>query len=328
MNAVSDAPFRSLPPAIVRRDVPLSSLGRWKIGGPADFLIEPRDEAELGATLCALKDSAVPYIVVGDGTNLLFDDAGLRGAIVRIGRAFGGVEARADGMVTAGAGVWVPCFVRSVMAAGLTGCAHAIGIPGTLGGLVTMNGGSQRKGIGDHLIAVRALRPDGTPLTLDRAAMGFAYRTSAIQQGGAIVTRATFRYEPGDAAALRAEAVSILAARRRKFPRNRANCGSVFVSDPALYDLIGPPGVAIERAGLKGLRVGDAQFSPEHANFIVNTGRARSADVLELIARARDAVAAMSGIRMLAEVRHVLPDGRMRPAHESADAPLANGDCP
>jgi UDP-N-acetylmuramate dehydrogenase len=310
----------ALPAAIVRRDVPLASLGRWRIGGPADLVIEPRDEEELAGCLVRLHRSGVPYIIVGDGSNLLFDYAGLRGAVVKVGRHFRGLSFGEDGLVTAGAGHWVPCFVRAVMARGLSGCVHATGIPGTLGGLVAMNGGSQRKGIGEQLVRAWAIRPEtGELVEYDHAAMGFAYRTSAVQDGAAIITRALFRYTPADAEALHAEALKILGDRRRKFPRNRANCGSVFVSDPALYHLIGPPGMAIEKVGLKGTRLGGAQLSPEHANFIVNCGGASSADVLGLIALARRTVEAHYGVAMLEEVRHVLPDGRMRPAHISAD---------
>ncbi|MPT47027.1 MAG: UDP-N-acetylmuramate dehydrogenase [Sphingobium sp.] len=322
-----------VPAASIRHNVMLSSLSRWRIGGAADVVMTPRDESDLAAILRYIKAAAVPHVIIGDGSNLLFDDAGFRGVIVHIGRSFGGCDISPDdATIAAGAGFWVPSLVRHSVNAGLAGIIHAIGIPGTLGGLVVMNGGSQRKGIGDHVVAVEAMDYEGRLHRLEKADLGFAYRRSVLQDGGLVVTRVLLQLTPGDAVALRREAISIMAARRAKFPKVRANCGSVFVSDPKLYALMGPPGEAIEKAGLKGLRMNGAQISPEHANFIVNNGGAHSEDVLRLIHEARARVAEASGIWMEAEVRHVRPDGVIRPAHISAaelTASLSSDDrCP
>lgn len=306
------------------RDVPMTKLGRWQIGGTADMVVSPKSAASLAIVLAVIGESGMPYVVIGDGSNLLFDDAGFRGIVVRIGRSFDGFAIGADGIVEAGAGLWVPSFVRRVIAAGLAGATHAIGIPGTLGGLVTMNGGSQRHGIGENVVSVDVVERDGARRRIEHAALAYSYRASALQGGDAIVVSARFRFTPGSRNALRREAIAILASRRAKFPRIRANCGSVFVSDPKLYALIGPPGMAIERAGLKGFAIGDAQISPDHANFIVNNGRARCVDVLALIALARQRVYDLTGIAMDAEVRHLAPDGTMRPAHEIAAALLCS----
>lgn len=314
----ADALRAVLPRHAIALDLPLATLGRWQIGGPADIVATPTNVESLRAVLTVIAEVGVPYVIVGDGSNLLYDDAGFRGVVVRIGRAFGGFDIGEHGVVKAGAGLWVPCFVRQVIDAGMVGATHAIGIPGTLGGLLTMNGGSQRHGIGENVISVDVVERDGTPVRINHADLGFGYRRSALQTRGAIVVSARFCFGIGDRHALRSEAVSILASRRAKFPRVRANCGSVFVSDPALYSLIGPPGMAIEKAGLKGAMVGGAQFSPDHANFIINNGGARSRDVLKLIAMARSRVHALTGIEMDAEVRHLAPDGTMRPAHEVA----------
>lgn len=315
---VKDALRAVLPTDALAFDLPLAMLGRWRIGGPADVVVTPSDVKALRAVLAVITQTGVPHVIVGDGSNLLYDDAGFRGVVVRIGRAFGGFAVSDRGIVEAGAGMWVPCFVRQAIDAGLAGATHAIGIPGTLGGLITMNGGSQRRGIGENVVSVDVMERDGTLVRIDHADLGYTYRRSALQTRGAIVLSARFRFEPGDHHALRREAIAILSARKAKFPRVRANCGSVFVSDPALYSLIGPPGMAIEQAGLKGASVGGAQLSPDHANFIVNNGGARSRDVLELIAVARSRVHALTGIAMDAEVRHLASDGTMRPAHEVA----------
>ncbi|WP_203234593.1 UDP-N-acetylmuramate dehydrogenase [Sphingomonas solaris] len=314
------AELKACYPDEVGLDVPLSTLGRWRIGGPADAIVTPRSAGSLADIVTFVRARGVRHVIVGDGSNILFDDAGFRGAVIRIGRAVGGFAADADGHVRAGAGLWVPGFVRRLIDRGLTGAVHAIGIPGTLGGLVVMNGGSQRRGIGEHVTAVNVLTAEGEIARLDRDALAFAYRSSRLQENGAVVLSAEFRFEQSNSAALRREAIEILASRRAKFPKVRANCGSVFVSDPKLYALIGPPGMAIERAGLKGLARGDARISPEHANFIVNTGQARSADVLALIAEARTRVHALTGVAMEAEVRHLDPYGRFQPAHMVAPA--------
>lgn len=316
-----------LAPGEVMTDVPLATLGRWRIGGPADIVVTPRSVDSLGRTLQVLADTDARHLVIGDGSNLLFDDLGFRGVVVRVARAFSGFRLHSGGIVDAGAGVWMPSFVRRLIDEGLTGAVHAIGIPGTLGGLATMNGGSQRRGIGENVVHVDALDRTGARHRLDHAALEYGYRSSRLQRGDLVVVSARLRFAPGDRHAMRREAISILAARRAKFPKVRANCGSVFVSDPKLYALIGPPGEAIERAGLKGLAIGDAQISPEHANFIVNNGCARAADVLALIRIARDRVAELSGIAMDAEVRHLAPDGTVRAAHlvpEPADGDETN----
>ncbi|WP_256377305.1 UDP-N-acetylmuramate dehydrogenase [Novosphingobium sp. 9U] len=316
VRSTADALQTVLPPHALTFDLPLATLGRWRIGGPADVVASPESIEMLREVMAIITRTGVPHVIVGDGSNLLYDDAGFRGVVVRIGRAFGGFALDEDGVVNAGAGSWVPCFVRQVIDAGLAGATHAIGIPGTLGGLLTMNGGSQRRGIGENVLSVDVLERDGSLVRIEQADLDYRYRQSALQTRAAVVLSARFHFALADRHTLRQEAISILAARRAKFPRVRANCGSVFVSDPALYNLIGPPGMAIEKAGLKGFSIGGAQFSPDHANFIVNNGGARSQDVLELIALARSRVQALTGIAMDAEVRHLAPDGTLRPAHE------------
>ena len=238
-----------LPAGAIVIDQPLAALGRWKIGGPADAVVTPADVDALRIVLATIERTGVPHVIVGDGSNLLYDDAGFRGVVVRIGRAFGGFGVDADGIVEAGAGLWVPSFVRRVIEEGFSGATHAIGIPGTLGGLVTMNGGSQRRGIGENVVSADVLERDGGLVRVDHADLGYGYRRSALQAGGGIVVSARFRFERGDRHALRREAIAILAARRAKFPRVHANCGSVFVSDPALYSLRGPPARAMGKTG-------------------------------------------------------------------------------
>lgn len=304
--------------ALTLRNVSLATLSRWRIGGPADIVVRPKSCEEAAGVLQFLNEIAMPYVIAGDGSNILFDDAGLRVPLVVISRAFDEFVDLGRGRIKAGAGLWVPTFVRKVISCGLKGPEHAIGIPGTLGGLIVMNGGSQRKGIGDQLVSVTVIDEAGKIKFMSREDCKFSYRQSALQNSGLLLAEAEFLYEAGDVSSLRRAAVATLAERKRKFPRYLPNCGSVFISDPRMYETVGPPGFAIESVGLKGHRIGDAEISPLHANFIVNRGQARSSDVLALIHLMRRKVLDETGFSMPCEVRHMTTDGTLRPAHLSA----------
>jgi UDP-N-acetylmuramate dehydrogenase len=301
----------------VEESADLRCLSRWRIGGRASGLVEPATATETRLVLAALAEANLPVLVVGDGSNLLFDDAGFDGVIVRIGPALSGF--RLEGQcVWAEAGVWVPRFVRELGRHGLSGLEHAIGIPGTLGGLIYMNGGSQRKGIGTNIVSVRGCDLRGIPFERSQARCAFHYRGSSLQTDRLIVLEANLSFTKADPRAIRREMIAILSDRRRKFPKNLPNCGSVFLSNPDMYSIVGPPGAAIERAGLKGTRLGGAEISSLHANFIVNLGQAASSDVLGLVHLARTRVHDETGFWMDCEVRHVAPNGSIRPAHEAA----------
>jgi len=294
----------------VRCNEPLRSHSTWQIGGPADLWIEPHGAEHVVHFLRAVRAGPVPFVVVGYGSNLLFDDAGLRGAVLMCGRRM--ARFSIDGAtVWAQAGVSVPRLALSAGRAGLTGLEHAIGIPGTLGGLVAMNGGSRRRSIGEVVRTVTVVARDGRVETLPAGVCGFAYRTSRFQASGETIVEATLELVPGDREAIRRDMLEVLRSRRAKFPRREPNCGSVFRSDGEMYERFGPPGKVVEDAGCKGWREGDAQVSAKHANFIVNLGRASSADVLRLIRRVRQAVHDRTGLWMPCEVKYVLPTGQV-----------------
>ncbi len=301
------------------RDVPLSTLTRWRIGGPADVVVEPATEDEMAWVLKAVTDAGVPVMVIGDGSNLLMDSKGYRGVIVRVGRRLGQFDLEGTGL-TCGAGVWVPKMAMRLARAGLTGLEHVVGIPGTLGGLVLMNGGSQRKGVGTHVAHIRVAKPDGHVYRMDQEALDFSYRSSSLQGSTAVITQVTLSLEKGDVATIRREMIEILTSRRLKFPKEMPNCGSTFLSNPKMYAVVGPPGKAIEDAGLKGVAIGGAQVAPQHANFIVNRGGATSDEVLALIAHIRATVLARTDYYLDCEARFVCENGEEGPAHEYTDA--------
>ena len=303
-----------------RLDEPLARHSWYRIGGPADLWTEPGTTEELSALLRAAHRHGVPVHLAGAGANVLFDDAGRRGVVIHIGKLsrfdVEGCE------VFAQAGIAVPKLARGTACQGLAGLEHAIGIPGTLGGLVTMNGGSLRRSISESIRRVHVLDPQGRPAQLSRADGRFGYRTSAFQGelAGWTITAVELILLKGRPGEVLARMRSILRERRRRFPRRLPSCGSVFVRDPAILASHGPPGKVIEDTGLKGLAIGDAQVSRLHANFIVNRGGATSADVLAVIDRVRRAVQAQIGHWMACELRYLPPIGPARPAHEVLDA--------
>lgn len=295
-------------------DAPLAAHTSWQIGGPADVLIEPQRTTQVGAVVAFARLYKIPLLVIGQGTNLLFDDAGLRGIVLKIGAGMARIDI--DGTrITAEGGAWVPRLARRAQQAGLAGLEHIIGIPGTLGGLVVMNGGSQRRGIGDNVSKVWVIDPFGHEGVLNHEACHFAYRQSALQKSGAVVIKVELECPPGDPAEIRHTMLADLRERRRKFPRKQPNCGSVFLSTGEMHATVGPPGRIIEEAGLKGCRIGQAEVSRQHANFIVNLGGASAADVLALIGHIRQTVHDRIGFDLNCEVRYVSPQADIVPAH-------------
>ena len=296
-------------PNIVQQNVPLNEVSRWRIGGTADIVVSPRNIQELAQLRKWIFERNLPNIVFGATSNLLFDDHGLRAIAIHIGSNFATLDMQ-DQYITAGPGVWVPGLARTAMLAGLKGLEHTIGIPGTLGGLVCMNGGSQRKGIGSHIDKVVSVDEQGNIKSYTQQECLFAYRKSIFQNNNEIISEVTLILERSQSIATqRQEMLSILKDRRLKFPLKLPNCGSVFVSDPAMYASYGPPGKVIEQVGLKGVQIGDAQICQLHANFIVNKGRAKSSDVLQLIKQIRKTVYKKTGYMMKVEAKFVETNG-------------------
>jgi len=310
--------LRSLAKAVIGGSVfnaPLSEYSSWQIGGPADLLVEAESAAQVATVVRFAREQEIPLVMIGQGTNLLFDDAGLRGIVLKLGSRFGKITVEGE-RIHAQGGAWVPGVARRAMQAGLVGLEHIIGIPGTLGGLVAMNGGSQRKGIGENVCCVQIVERDGTLRTLSHADCHFAYRESALQGSGAVVVGIELECERGETHEIRRAMLADLRERRRKFPRKVPNCGSVFLSTGAMHATVGPPGKIIEEAGLKGFRVGNAEVSRQHANFIVNRGGASAREVLDVIAHVRRTVQQRIGFELCCEVRHVSTAGEIRPAHQ------------
>lgn len=308
-----------------QRDVELLPYSYWKIGGPADLFIEPSSVSAAVEAIRLCIDTEMRFVVIGQGTNVLFDDKGYRGAVIRIGNSLSKIEWIGDGLLYAESGVWVPFLSVNVAKAGYSGFEHTVGIPASLGGLVYMNGGSLRNNLDKNIHSVKVIDPDGHVIDLRNDDCDFDYRHSRFQKTGEIILSANLTFECRAAyAEMRAQMLEILRARRLKFPRKHPNCGSVFKSSPSLYERYGPPGKIIEELGFKGLRSGALEVSQIHANFIVNKGKGSSADVLQIVGKINDAVFALAGERMTPEFRYLHPEKGFMEAQEYL---ASSGEC-
>lgn len=287
-----------------RPGVALAPYTTFGIGGPADLFIEARSAAALAAAVGAARETGVPVFVLGTGANILVGDGGVPGLVVR-NRA-SGVRWRAAGLVEAESGVSVAELLRQAVRRCLSGLEHFAGIPSTLGGALRQNlhflspapARDRTVYLAEVVVACTVLA-GAARRTLDRAAMGFGYDESRLHHTDEVVLTSRLRLAPGDPAALRRVVRENLAWRRDRHPpfRRLGNAGSVFKKVGALG-----AGRLIDAAGLKGRRVGDAEVSPQHANFIVNRGRATAADVRALIALVQDEVARATGHRLEPEI--------------------------
>lgn len=280
----------------VERDLPLAELTSFRIGGPADKVITLPDVAAAAAINGILVSQNIPHFWIGKGSNLLVSDAGFRGVVLKL--ASGGAPERLDGeRVRCFGGVALPALSRFAQVQGLTGLEFACGIPGSVGGAVLMNAGAYGGCMGDVLESVTVLRGDrAVELPADELALG--YRHTAMMESGEPIVSATFRLQPGDAAAIDARMTELLTARREKQPLEYPSAGSFFKRPEGHF-----AGALIENCGLKGFRVGNAEISRKHAGFVINVGGATCADVQELARQVRRKVLTETGVLLEPEVR-------------------------
>ena len=288
--------------ARVRRDELLARHTSFRIGGPADLFIDAASVPELQAVLRACRAHAYPAFFLGGGTNLLVSDRGVRGLVLKLGKPFDFVEWELDGAGAAlrvGAAVPFKRLVYRTIEAGLAGLEFGEGIPGTIGGGLLMNAGAFGGEIGRVVTALETVDERGERLLLPRERLGFAYRRLDLPTR-AIITAVRLRLERGDARVLAAAVADAKARRDRHQPKGHPNAGSIFKNPPGAH-----AGRLIEAAGLKGARLGNAMISERHANFIVNLGGARAADVKGLMDLAACAVRRHANVELEPEVRLV-----------------------
>ncbi|MDB5660386.1 MAG: UDP-N-acetylenolpyruvoylglucosamine reductase [Cypionkella sp.] len=286
---------------------PLADLTWLRVGGPADWLFQPADEADLCDFLAAL-DPAIPVFPMGVGSNLIVRDGGLRGVVIRLGRGFNTITC--DGTVTAGAASLDAHVARKAAEAGLD-LTFLRTIPGSIGGAVRMNAGCYGSYVADHLISARCVARSGEIVELPAADLHLAYRQSQLPEGCVIVS-ATFRADPGDPATLEARMTDQIAKRDASQPTKDRSAGSTF-RNPIGHSSTGRADDSqelkawkvIDDAGMRGFTLGGAQMSPMHSNFLINTGGASAADLEDLGEEVRKRVFQQSGITLEWEIMRV-----------------------
>ena len=290
----------------VKRDAPLAPLTTFKVGGPAEFLIETQTEDEIIRAVKLAHQSGVRVTMLGGGSNVLIADRGIRGLVIRT--KGGQVTPVGDHLVRADAAVTINGLVRWTINRGFAGLEAWAGTPGTVGGAIYGNAHWKKTNIGDLIESVRLLKPDGTLLQAPADRMEFEYDYSRLKRTGEIALWAAFRVTPGqDPAALRLVARESLAFRKHTQPLESPSAGCIFMNPDAARDKVPdgiPPsaGALVDRAGLKGASLGGARVSPTHANFIINDGTASAADIHNLVERCRGAVKDQFGVGLRNEI--------------------------
>lgn len=308
MTALIDALRTRFAERIVE-NAPLAALTTFKVGGPADLLLETRSAEEMLDAIRLAHANGVRATVLGGGSNVLIGDRGLRGLVIR--PRGGEAAAMGDGLIRADAALTINALVRWTINHGWGGIEAWAGTPGTVGGAIFGNAHWKGTNISEVVASVRLARGDGAILQVPVDRMEFDYDHSRLKSTGEIVLWVAFRLEPNhDPTRLRAVARESLAYRKQTQPLESPSAGCIFMNpDPArdrMPEGIPPSaGALIDRAGLKGASIGGARVSTTHANFIVNDGRATAADIRTLIDRCRDAVRSQFNVVLREEIVHL-----------------------
>jgi UDP-N-acetylmuramate dehydrogenase len=276
-------------------NVPLADITWFRVGGPAQVLFAPADEADLAYFLKRVSPE-LPVTVIGLGSNLLVRDGGLPGIVIRMGRGFATVGTESGHRVRTGTAVPDVKVARAAAEAGIAGLAFYRGIPGSIGGALRMNAGAHGRETKDVLIEARAVDRQGTVHTLSLADMGLSYRHSSVP-GDVILTEALFQGAPGDSAAILREMEEVADYREKNQPIRERTGGSTFKNPPQMSAW-----KLIDEAGCRGLRVGGAKVSDMHCNFLINEGGATAEDIERLGETVRARVRAHSGIALQWEI--------------------------
>lgn len=275
---------------------PMAKHTSFRIGGPADVLAQPADEAELAALLKRAAEHAVPVTLIGNGSNLLVRDKGIRGLVIKLSNSFSDMKAVGNEL-TFGSGISLAMASKKAASLSLSGLEFAVGIPGTIGGAVYMNAGAYDGEMAKVVTSVRVMDREGKISELKASELAFAYRHTALQNSGLIVTSVTCVLQPDEADDIAAKMADFSQRRISKQPLELPSAGSMFKRPPGYF-----AGTLIDQTGLKGYTVGGAQVSTKHAGFVVNVGGATAQDVLQLISDVQSKVFAAHGVRLEPEV--------------------------
>ncbi len=280
----------------VRRDEPMARHTSFGIGGPADILVIPQDTASLLEVVRCLDAADIKPLYIGNGTNLLIRDGGIRGVVVKIAGALTGIEHNSNQLIS-GAGEALAAVCHHAAQQGLSGMEFAAGIPGSVGGGIVMNAGANGGEIAQVLEWVEAINAGKEVKRYQRSELDFGYRRSQFQAGRWVITRAAVALTPTTPSRVRQLMYEAVERRCQSQPVSDQSAGCIFKHPPGDY-----AGRLLEETNTKGMQVGGAMISPKHANFIINMGGATAADVLALIRQVQDKVEAKFGIRLDTEI--------------------------
>lgn len=268
----------------ILRNEPLKKHTSFKIGGPADYFCNPSNFTELEEGLKYANEEKLPISIIGAGTNLLALDKGFRGMVINLSHGFGTIQI--DGAtITVGAGCYLAKLLNVLAAKGIGGMEFLAGIPGTVGGAVIMNAGAWGKAIGKQVFEVCTVDLKGKKSIFGKKELKFSYRKSIFQGKGLIMTEIVLKLRKKSNLLVKNKMEYYLSARKETQPLGIPNAGCIFKNPNNGY-----AGKLLQEAGCKGMRIGDAQISTKHANFIVNLGEAKARDVLLLMTRAQKKV--------------------------------------
>lgn len=276
---------------------PMKRHTTFKIGGPADYLLLPANLEDVQYILDVLKRFEIPYMILGNGSNVLVLDGGIRGAVIKIEQPMSYIR-RAENRIVAGAGALLKDIALFAAAQGLCGLEFACGIPGSLGGAVFMNAGAYQGEIKDVVQKVRAISTDGTVRVFQQDELQFGYRHSVFQENGYVIVEVELGLSQGNTDEILVTIQTLQEKRESKQPLSVPSAGSTFKRPTGYF-----AGTLIEACGLKGFTIGGAQVSTKHAGFVVNTGEAKASDVLTLIKEVQQRVYEKTGVHLYPEVR-------------------------
>ena len=277
---------------------PMRNHTSFRIGGPADVFIVPDDVNDVIETVSFAKSKCVPIYIVGNGTKLLVGDEGIKGMVIKIANTLDWLDISNE-QIVAGAGAQLTKIAEIAEKTSLSGLEFAAGIPGTLGGAITMNASTYIGSISDTVKEVTAINmKTGESLNLSKKECGFTYRGSIFQKGSMLILSAELRLAQGNKKEIKKTIKELIAKRIKTEPLDKPNAGSIFKNPKGAS-----AGKLIESVGLKGKRIGNAQISEKHANFIVNLGNARADDVHALVKLAQKEVKSKYGIDLIPELR-------------------------
>ena len=297
---VSDAVIEALKGFVPEENIylqePMAGHTTFRIGGPADCLLQLESEEQLKKVQKYLNIVEAPYFVLGNGSNLLVSDHGYHGIVLQIGKKMSSIQVEGC-RIAAQAGALLSQVAKAAMENGLTGLEFASGIPGTVGGGVVMNAGAYDGELSQVVTQVNVVSSQGESLEFNNATMEFGYRTSALRKNSFTVTSVIFELKPGDRTQIQAKMEELAAKRRAKQPLEFPSAGSIFKRPEGYF-----AGKLVMDAGMRGYQTGGARVSDKHCGFIVNVGRATAQDVLDVICEIKERVKERFGVDLETEI--------------------------